>query len=263
MRHLRVSAAALGICVVLSAGCTGSSGTTTEPPLDPPVSQSAPADVDALALEAARVRLRSILDGEIEPDPLVLRWDQVQARSLLIGAENAAFCARLESSHAGDALASLVAAGLNALSMRLGHKPLPKETETILGFAAGFATASCPMWKPVVNPPALPAPTPEPAWAPAGYLGVVGDPDIVWKWSDPGSYSCSPGYSHCWQVEVLPRDGCTSLDGILTVKDAAGIALDTETAAASSVPAMRVSTIGFGTTLPAAALGELTHLICV
>ena len=263
MRDIRVSAAALGICMVLCVGCTDSSVTTTEPPPAPPVSQSAAANVDALALEAARVRLRSLLDGEIEPDPLVLRWDQVQAGSRLIGAENAAFCARLDSSHAGDALASLVAAGFNALSMRLRHKPLPDETETILGIAAGFATASCPMWKPVVNPPALPAPTPEPAWAPAGYLGVVGDPDIVWKWSEPGSYGCSPEYRGCWQVEVLPHDGCTSLVGILTVQDAAGTALDTETAAASSVPAMRVSTIGFGTTLPDAALGELTHLICV
>jgi hypothetical protein len=60
--------------------------------------------------------------------------------------------------------------------MRGRHKPLAEEADNVLQAAATFATASCPLWVPVVHPPATPAPTPEPDWRPKGFLGVVGDP---------------------------------------------------------------------------------------
>jgi hypothetical protein len=252
----------MAVTLVLASACTGSSSPTPTARTSRSPTPGPTFDIGHLALDAAGSRLDLLLNGVIQPDPIVLDWGQVEARSLLSGAENAAFCTSLDNSHTGDALASLVELGLNALSLKLRHKPLPDEAGTILGFAADFATQSCPLWIPVVHPPSKPAPTPEPDWRPAGYLGVIGNPDLVWRWSDHASYSCADGITSCWQVDVYARTGCGRLMGTLAVKDADGFVLETDQESKLLVLAQRVTTVGFGSNMIGVAKGTLTHLVC-
>lgn len=45
------------------------------------------------------------------------------------------------------------------------------------------------------------------SWVPAGYTAF--NNDVAWKWSASGSYSCS--YGRCAQIEVVSKNGCSSL----------------------------------------------------
>jgi len=45
------------------------------------------------------------------------------------------------------------------------------------------------------------------SWVPAGYTAF--NNDVAWKWSASGSYSCESG--RCSQIEVVSKNGCSSL----------------------------------------------------
>jgi hypothetical protein len=256
---IRFWTAAILITVATSA-CTGGATSTNVPRRTP--TPAATMDVSRLALQAAEARRDLLLGGDIRTNPLIVNWSQVETGSFLAGAQNAAFCSSLDNSHAGDALSSLVELGLNALSVKLRHKPLPDETGNILDLAATFATKSCPLWIPVVNPPPSPRPTPAPDWRPAGFLEVIGDPDLVWRWSDKASYNCSSAVRRCWQIDVYARYGCGSLEGILAVKDSSNVVLETQRAVSTNVTPEQVAPLGFRSNQADAAKGTLTHLTC-
>jgi hypothetical protein len=262
MRRIRSWVGGMAVTLAMASACTGGSSPSAAPRTQRPPTAAPTADVSHLALDAAGSRLDLLLGGGIRPDPIVLNWNQVETKSLLSGAANTAFCTALDNSHAGDALASIVELGLNALSLKLRHKPLPDEAGTILGFTADFATESCPLWIPIVHPPSKPAQTPEPDWVPEGYLGVIGNPDLVWRWSDKSSYHCSNGIKWCWQVDVYARNGCIRLQGTVAVKDANGFVLETAQTSKAGIPAKQVTVIGFGSNLPSVAEGWLSHLVC-
>jgi hypothetical protein len=51
------------------------------------------------------------------------------------------------------------------------------------------------------------APLEDTSWVPAGYKAF--NNNIAWKWSADGSYSCP--YARCAQIEVVSKNGCSSL----------------------------------------------------
>lgn len=57
------------------------------------------------------------------------------------------------------------------------------------------------------------------SWVPKGFQPF--NNKVAIKWSDKGTYECSYGQS-CIQMEVIPKEGCSSLYAELTKHDKAG-----------------------------------------
>jgi hypothetical protein len=252
------------LAATLLVACGPATGSTTRPippgPLDPdPAPTLAPTD---LAYQAAQARLDAVFDGLVKPQPLPVTWDDIAAGIVLPDRQNKAFCDALDRPGVDDGLGKLVALGLNALSLRLRHKPLPDDAEDVLGIAATFATKSCPAWIPVIRPPQPAAPTPAPPWVPFGYFTVIGDPDLAYRFAPANTYTCNPGFNRCWRVDVVARYGCTRLQGDLAVKNADDVVLEYDSRVWSDIPVNEPWTIDFGTSQTASTSGELMYLTC-
>lgn len=181
-------AVAMGLAVLLIVACGQGDGTprATFRPTPPPLPTSA--SNLQLALDAARQRMEALQSDDWRPNPFILDWSDVESGMNLTATQNDAFCDALATPGLDDVLSTLVALGLDALSVRLRRAPLPDEADGVIDLAATFALDSCPTWLPVVNPP-RPMPTPRPTWHPPGYSIVIGDPDLVWRWSAASTFS--------------------------------------------------------------------------
>jgi hypothetical protein len=257
LRAMRMLVSVFAVAALLGAACAEAAA----PPAPTWRVPSAPPTSDLTrALEAARQRLQAFEDGKAPP-PLVVAWEDVESGNWLNRQQNAAFCAALDRPGADDALAALVFMGLEAVSLRIRRKPLPDDMHDVLGVAATFATKSCPAWVPVVNPPTSAA-TPLASWYPAGYSIVHGDEDLVWQWSAPGSFACMDSRS-CWQIDVLSRNGCMRVDGVLHVQGDDGLIVAIDESAVADVPAGVAIPMQFGLDVPAGTLGNLRYLTCI
>ena len=203
-----------------TGGGGGNGGKVPDPPTATPKRTTTPItpapSIDALT--ALRNRASFLVAGQLQPQPFLLDWDAIKAGSTLPKKENDAFCQALEFPKVDDALASLAALVLNAVSEKFRHKPLLNEdAEEYLKLAAGFAVKSCRLWSPQIVPMIVgssPAPTPPPGI----YQPLLSNPLVTWTWSKPGTFSCT--HKTCWQLEVKAPLGCpTQLRVVLVYRD--------------------------------------------
>lgn len=204
-----------------TGGGGGNGGKVPDPPTATPKRTTTPItpapSIDALT--ALRNRASFLVAGQLQPQPFLLDWDAIKAGSTLPKKENDAFCQALEFPKVDDALASLAALVLNAVSEKFRHKPLLNEdAEEYLKLAAGFAVKSCRLWSPQIVPMIVgssPAPTPPPGI----YQPLLSNPLVTWTWSKPGTYSCADK-KRCWQIEVKAPLGCPNqLHVVLAYRD--------------------------------------------
>jgi hypothetical protein len=218
-----LAAPALAVFVVLLAACGSGGGSGGGRAPVPPAPRPSPTfrlptaapTVDALA--ALRNRATYLIDGGVAPQPFVLDWAAIEGDAVLSKPQADAFCDALNVPKADDALASLAALALNALSEKIRHKPLLNdEAETFLGIAATFATKTCQTWKPqLVSFVGGATPKPAPTLAPTTYRSLLGDPAVSWAWDPVNTIPCT--HRACWQIEVRSRLGCGSIHAVLAI----------------------------------------------
>jgi hypothetical protein len=242
MRRARVRGALVALAIAVIAGC-GSDIVQYVP--------SPSADTQAAAQTVARDSLQQLLAGATAP-PFVLDWTSVEAGVTLSNQKSDAFCRALDTPGVDEVLKSLLAAGLDALSLKLRKKPLPDEAEGLLAIAAKFAVKTCPRWVPRPVPTtasvATPVPIEVPAWYPSDYSPVAGDPNVAWQWVDHQTFTCVRPVVGCWRIRVLAQFGCPqSLKVTIAIRDAFETVLEYLTAATPPVPPRQTIETAFGT----------------
>jgi hypothetical protein len=222
----RVAWLCLVVFQVAACGVLGSSSADlpTSPPRPPAATTPSP-EPDPVAVTFARTNLNLLLAGASAP-PSILTWEDVLTGKKLTSTQSTAFCGALGIQGADNAIASILAAGLNALSLRLHKRPLTSEAEDLIGYAATFVTATCRSWDPTRRPIATPPPITR--WYPRGYTPMIFQPDVAWLWADPRTeqFSCD-GPSACYGLHVVTRAGCPgTLRGTIATKDPNGVVLE-------------------------------------
>lgn len=77
------------------------------------------------------------------------------------------------------------------------------------------------------------------AWIPKGYDAWEADPNLAWKWTAEGDYTCRNGTA-CWSITIVSRKACGEVRGRIGVLKAEnGSAFTTAKGAHSSVKALR------------------------
>ncbi len=207
----------LALLVAFAAAGCGSAATK------PPATTFAPRptiDRQAAAHELASRSLSDLLRGA-ETTPTLVDWPIIESLAPPPQRQSNALCKALDAPFADKVIAGLVSVGFNALSLKLGHKPIGEEARTIIDLTTTFAIKTCPSWMPGLTAAATPVATP---WYPAGYRLLWGDPNVAWSWGDPPTCA-SPGV--CWNVDVVARSGCqTSLSIALAAYDDYGVVVD-------------------------------------
>jgi hypothetical protein len=193
------------------------SATPTFAPLTfgPPSATIAPREA---AHEAASKSMSGLLSGD-PTTPTLVDWSVIEQGIALPSRQRSAMCEALQTPHFDNVIAGLVSAGLNALWVKLGHKP-SEEAAVIVDLATTFVIKTCPSWDPSRPPVPTPIATP---WYPSGYLQLISDPDVAWTWVDRPTCSI-PG--PCWNVDVVARTGCSSVSIAVAAYDGAGVIVD-------------------------------------
>ncbi len=227
---LRASCILLTILLV-ATGCETTDGTTSGndgeyvPDL-PTAAAEASLDLSGSALDFGEAQLDLLLAGATAP-PSSISWASITDGVQLPGNQKTAFCEALGVQGADNALSSILAAGLNALSMRFRKRPVAEDTKEILGLAVTFATNTCPAWDPSRPPIATPPPiTP---WYSEGYQPLILQPDVAWRWADPNTdrFPCDKGEgTRCYGLKVDTRYGCGRLEGTIATYDSDGVVLE-------------------------------------
>lgn len=235
MRHGRI--VLLVVVVLTVAGCG--------PGEDSPVpSTGAPApDPNTAFSELAAQQLESLEGGASAP-PALLDWASIQQGATLDVPHATAFCTSLNAPGVDNGLASIIAIAIDAVSMRLRHRPAPDELDAVLGIATTFAAKTCPAWAPGAPAPTHPPPV---GWYPSGYQAVILHPDLAWRWSPTGSFTCTDPDTWCFELQVVTRDGCDSLHASITTKDATGLPLEILETSTFNVPPGVETPLGFAT----------------
>jgi len=178
------------------------------------------------ALASVRVIARgSVTDilGGASTTPFLTNWPTIQSRTLP-ALQKTQFCKTLELPFADKIIGGMVSVGLNALSLALRRKPAPEETKSVVDFVAEFAVKTCPQWDP--TRPSTQTPKPFARWYPLGYIPLLADPGVAWRWAKDKT-PCATGTPMCWHVDVVARDGCpTSLFMAVAGLDSEGIVID-------------------------------------
>jgi len=245
-RWLRLETLGAALVVVLG-GC--GDPTPTPRPTVPPIEFPTPAPSLALSLadlirDRGESQLPSLLTGTPSPSPFALSWSDIESGKLLTGAQKSAFCEALDTPDLDDIVGSILWAGLNALSEKLRHRPLPEDGEKVLGIATTFAVKTCPTWE----PKSAPAVTPEPPWYPPEYRQVVGNPSVVWRYRKASESPCGVTENRCLDVLVIARDGCPIiLDVGATFLTDDGTFVEQVHDTATRVPAQEAVAMHFGT----------------
>lgn len=219
--NLRPTVLTLAVALmVLAAACDngtadhgGGGGGGVSPPTERPTTRPT-FDLSA-AVAALRNRAELVADGKVAPQPFVLDWNAIAGNTTLSKPKADAFCSALDLPKADDALASLAALALNALSEKVRHRPLVnEEAEGFLKLAATFATKTCPAWEPQIVSllDSRPAPTPPPGT----FLALPADPDVTWS-RPMAPLPCA--HKRCWQIDVSSRLGCASVHAVLALRD--------------------------------------------
>ena len=246
--------AAILIALVLSlATACDASGVDDGETLTPP---SPTFDVTAAIMALGESQLDLIESGEQAP-PSLLDWASIEQRKPLDVFEESTFCRSLSAPGVDNGLGSLIAAGINALSLRLRRRPAPDELQNVLSTAVTFAGATCPLWGPRDPPP-----SPPPPWYPFGYSLYVLNPNLAWQWVAREAAICPTPATPCWQMNFVTRDNCDAIWAWITAYDAVGIALAEIQAIDLLVAPDEPTTLTFETTDGRAASARLTRLTC-
>ncbi len=210
------------LAIVLIATACGTGPAATSNSGSGPTSTTSESATDA-ATSFGAARLDQLLGGATAP-PSSISWAAITSGATLSGPQTTAFCKALAVPGADNALSSILAAGLNALSMRLRKRPLSTDTKEVLGLAVTFATNTCPAWNPGTIRFATLAPI-EP-WYPNGYQPMILQPDVAWRWAEAGTLSCEVG-PRCYGLNVATRDDCSGhIEGTIATYDSNGVVLE-------------------------------------
>jgi hypothetical protein len=219
------------IVLLVATACETGGGTTSDTdggyvPDPPTVEPAADPDVSGAALDFGEAQLDLLLAGATAP-PSSISWASITEGLQLPGDQKTVFCEALGVQGADNALSSILAAGLNALSMRFRKRPVADDTKEILGLAVTFATNTCPAWDPTRPPIATPRPiTP---WYSEGYQPLILQPDVAWRWADANTdiFKCDEDEgTRCYGLKVDTRYGCGRLEGTIATYDANGVVLE-------------------------------------
>ncbi len=253
----RLCLAVVLLLAVVVVGCSGTEASPTRRPSTPrPTASPIPTfNISDILRNRGQQTLPTLLDGAKTP-PFVLDWAGVESKLNLPTQQQRAFCATLDLPGLDDGLSALLYLGLNALSERITHRPLPEDTKTVLDYAVGFAVKTCPTWIPKVAPTRAPAAD----WFPARYQPVTGDADVVWDWEP---VSCSAPAKRCWGILVLARTGCpTAMTVSIDVLDKQGTLVEPLSISGKAIPAMKAWKFTFGTRSAAATGARAKYVMC-
>lgn len=182
--------------VMVATGCGGGSTPSRDastPIVHEPPHAPAPS-VDLVGALMQR-RLDDLLAGASAP-PFVMDWPSIQSGTLLPAPQKDRLCEELDGPHVDTVISSILAVGVNWLLIKVHREPLAEDSKQLIEIGTTFAVKTCPLWRPSVFPTTTRPPTPLPAWYPAAYQLVSGDPNVAWKWVDGSTFPCKgPGGS--------------------------------------------------------------------